>query len=371
MYIPVWILLLLILFFAWPLLLGLLRFAVPLLLLLAVIVAVAQFTDPEKHRLSTQSESQEPVHTAQVVPENRKANSNAVVRVGDTQRWGMLVNALTRIDERDAQGGTSLFRYSFDENLERLDFVLREGANPNVISKNGLTPLRQAAMLGQALAVDRLLRSGADPGYSDKNGNTAVRDAAHAGYSEIVYALVAAGADYDLESAIALGDIWKVSELLEAGADPNSRVNADRPLLVFAAFFGKTSIVKALLENGAEVNLLDQRGESALWHAAAGGHFGIAKLLLKHDATVDAANRNGVTPLMGAAFGGHIRIMELLIDAGAEVQAVAHDSERGQFSAYTLANEKGWKAAVDLLASPNNFPSDHSEETVSYPRADF
>lgn len=55
---------------------------------------------------------------------------------------------------------------------EILSFLLRQGADPNLRDRNGMTPLLKAAALGRDYAIKELLRYGVNPTHIDPYGYT-------------------------------------------------------------------------------------------------------------------------------------------------------------------------------------------------------
>lgn len=55
---------------------------------------------------------------------------------------------------------------------EIISFLLRQGADPNVRDRNGMTPLLKAAALGRDYAIVELLKFGVNPNHVDPYGYT-------------------------------------------------------------------------------------------------------------------------------------------------------------------------------------------------------
>ena len=140
-----------------------------------------------------------------------------------------------------------------------------------------------------------------------------------------------------LHNAASMGDVRRVKELLEKGADPNARDEDGRTPLHEAAGMGHVEIVKLLLEHGADPNAEDEDGWTPLHVAMFYGCIEVAKhvyihcpqqrqvkgslvevvkLLLEHGADPNAQNKSGETPLHDAACLGHVEIVKLLLELG-------------------------------------------------------
>jgi ankyrin repeat protein len=138
--------------------------------------------------------------------------------------------------------------------------------------------------------------------------------------------LLSRGATYDLPTAAALGDLDRVTAILEADA---TRIHEARPngrlALSAAAEFGHLSVVRVLLERGADPtwpDAHDSKRGAALHAAARRGDRALCELLLVHGADpngfVDAAG-NAVyaarTPELRAlmmAHGGRVDPYDLV-----------------------------------------------------------
>jgi hypothetical protein len=86
-------------------------------------------------------------------------------------------------------------------NLELINFLLQDGADPNCRDLYGRTPLQHAASEGQLKAVFSLLVGGANSDARDINGETALHLAASRGSQDIVRCLLKDGADASITTS--------------------------------------------------------------------------------------------------------------------------------------------------------------------------
>lgn len=81
---------------------------------------------------------------------------------------------------------------------ESVGLLIDAGADVNVRSASGATPLHLAATFGHAKVVQQLVNAGADVNAQQERGATALMYVAHNGYTEIAEILLAARSDIAL-----------------------------------------------------------------------------------------------------------------------------------------------------------------------------
>jgi len=123
-----------------------------------------------------------------------------------------------------------------------------------------------------------------------------------------------------LHDAVCKGDLKKINQLIDEGADINYQDDtSDATPLHVAVFCNQESAAELLIDRGAEI---DKQGVrivgTPLFVAAYRGNNNIAKLLIAKGADVNAKINDKSTPLHEAAFRGHVSMAKLLIDNGAD-----------------------------------------------------
>lgn len=120
----------------------------------------------------------------------------------------------------------------------------------------------------------------------------------------------------------------KGSEVSSSSSTPSGQ---NTPLHDLVAS-GDVEKVKQAIDQGADINATDQSSMdqmagvrrmkvTALHIAARKGNAEMMAFLIKNGAKVDARTTNGMTPLFDAVINSHTGVVELLLAAGADVNA--------------------------------------------------
>lgn len=101
------------------------------------------------------------------------------------------------LNQYAVDGFTALGLSCFFSQKEIANFLLQNGADPNIASNNDfkVTPLHSAAAISQVGIVNILLENGANVNAKQSSGVTALHSAAHNGATEIVELLLKNGGD--------------------------------------------------------------------------------------------------------------------------------------------------------------------------------
>ena len=182
------------------------------------------------------------------------------------------------INGRDRHGNTMLYTAVHNFDRPAVEWLVQQGADPNVKGSKG-TPLMAAADNGDVQLATFLLDNGASVFERVGWGVTALHRAASSssGSVDMVELLLSRGDHVDR------GDSWCYSTLMIAVSR--------RPLQ--AAY----DIIKYLLQRGACVNRCNKKGQTALMLACKKWDGPVVSLLLDHGADVNIQDDSGATAL--------------------------------------------------------------------------
>ena len=241
-------------------------------------------------------------------------------RTGDLQaikhyiKTGGDINALDKTFQVSAMSWSALHGQT-----EVVQLLIENGAEVNIRSGDGTTPLHSAAFLGRTDVVKFLLDNGADVKARNNDGATPV-DVLSVDWDTTAFIGGLVGVSTGKEEIAAMkrgrNEVAKLfgikGTLDDAGTTPAQNLST-------AAFIGNAAAMKQALAGGADPNTKDpQSGSTLLATAALMGHTEIVALLLEHGADINARSRDGGTALHAAAFLGRAEIVKLLLDKGAD-----------------------------------------------------
>ncbi|NXP69184.1 RN5A ribonuclease, partial [Chloropsis cyanopogon] len=158
-----------------------------------------------------------------------------------------------------------------------------------------------------------------------------------------------------LNVAVSNRDKETVLELLEQGADVNSKVGPGWTPLQTAVRIGEEELVRLLLDRGASVHARKDNGGTAFIEAGIAGNVEILELLLEQGSDINEQDSNGFTAFMEAAWYGNEEALRFLYSRGAKVNSRRETSEekaklhRGGATALMDACRERHFSAVKIL----------------------
>ncbi len=215
--------------------------------------------------------------------------------------------------------GTTALQWAAHWNeLDSVKLLLSAGANPKLTNRYGVTPLSEAASVGNAAMIEALLNAGAD-------ANT----------------LTTADGETVLMTASRTGSLEAVETLLKHGAQVNAKENyRGQTALMWAAAEHHPEIVKALLEHGADWKVISSSRETTIPKLSAAS-------------SVTPMARGGLTAFHFAAREGDILTAQVMLDAGVDINQV--DVDNTTALVVSILNKKYTyaKYLLDHGANPN------------------
>lgn len=218
-----------------------------------------------------------------------------------------------------------------------VDLLLANGANPDIISNQDLTPLILATAMGDSsLPVVELLIAGKAnlslaPTTGPNAGGAPIHVATSKGANAILKRLLAAGTPAitmpngnTMLHLAAIGGNLETIKILDSTSPSIDVADAkSRTPLHLAAILGNAAVAEALIARGANLEVRDNQDCTPLMHASMENKVQVVDLLLKHGANPDVVANTGdtaLTPLYSAAIGGYDAVVKLLLEAGAPVE---------------------------------------------------
>ena len=208
--------------------------------------------------------------------------------------------------------------------LAKTRLLLEHGAAVNARSDDGRTPVFIAATQpSTAPIVNFLLDHGADanPANRAPGDSTPLRQAAIAGDAEVMRLLIEHGADIKAIGAAGVSatieaDCEKCFDMIEESFDAKTWTTA----LLDMAVAANAKDLRVALDHGADLNARDVKGRTPLMFAANSDlmRLDTVKLLMEKGADLNAKNLDGETVLDLARLRGQTPIVELLVEAGAK-----------------------------------------------------
>ncbi len=186
---------------------------------------------------------------------------------GENTKLEQLISQGLDVNARDEHGNTLLFyALTQQQNLKIADILIDAGADVNMPSAEGLTPLLIATALASEIQKKLSSISGTISGVR----------------GQILRAQLNEQQAYLMKRSMAVLQL-----LLDNGADVNQETPRGTALMSASTSELNYDLVKALLKAGAKVNQQDRYGRTALFYANAFGCDEISTLLIKSGADIN------------------------------------------------------------------------------------
>lgn len=292
----------------------------------------------------------------QEIIDRRNARLYQAIAQNDFQSLQQAVQMGALINANDHFGHSPLHYAAYKGNEGFVDFLLRNGGNPNARSKHLSTPLHSAAWGRNLKVAEILLEDGADVSAKTDEGETPAMTAALRGEKDLIEILFSLSADphatdvhgsnlYDLASAGGHLEILKILDSLN--------VKNNHPFHS-AAGKGDFKTVKKMIKNGRSINEKDAFGATPLIIATVSGKVDIVKFLLNKKADPKITAKDGYSMMHAAAFSGKKELVQLAHDLGLDINArygkdgvtpvdVGEDSSEAMPYLESLGGRRGWE----------------------------
>ncbi|OLP97919.1 Ankyrin-2 [Symbiodinium microadriaticum] len=244
---------------------------------------------------------------------------------------------------------------AWNSQTSEVEALLLQRQHPDVVDRDGKTPLRMAASHCHMEVLHLLLEAAADIDFQSRAASnfrqTALMNASSRGDTEVLRVLLEAGADKNLTddygntALTSARSIEVVCLLLDAGVDLNLANKRGETAVMIAAQTDRLDLLSLLLAAQADVNLANKRGSTALMLASELGFGEVVHELLKAGSDANFAGKHGFNPLMTASREAHVEVVRLLLDAGAGMNSTTKDG----VTALMLAAGKGHTEVLRLL----------------------
>ncbi|MBU0550918.1 ankyrin repeat domain-containing protein [Myxococcota bacterium] len=257
----------------------------------------------------------------------------------------------------DPNGWSLLHHAAHKGEAKLVTALLEKGAEPNVTTPDGMTPLLIAIFQKKEEAGRLLVEAGVDV-ETPWRGYTPLMHAAHVGAPVLGRALLERGAGFyvtlpdngwdALLIATAQNHLSMVELLVAHGADIDVKDNQGYTPLFIAVNSGFKEIALHLVQRRASADEPAHNGMTPLWAAIHHGNAEMVRVLLTVDIDLNARAADGMTPLLYATAMNQVEIVEALLEKGADLSVAAPDGR----TALVMAEEKPELLRVFARYSP-------------------
>ena len=207
------------------------------------------------------------------------------------------------------------------------DLESKSSEGLETVEANLFRPLILACIYGDSAIIQTLLNAGAQVNVTTYDGITPLQICAADASTEVVKALLDAGAAPDAANlmdqtplmwAASKGHLATMELLLEHGADINKATASGFNPLFFAIKSGSLEAAHLAADAGADLNHRSVDGTSAAQLAMYQKNYPAAHWIISQGANLDDFDREGYQLLHAATLANQVDIAKLLIESGAD-----------------------------------------------------
>ncbi|XP_029429430.1 ankyrin repeat and protein kinase domain-containing protein 1 isoform X2 [Rhinatrema bivittatum] len=252
------------------------------------------------------------------------------VAQGNVEKVNLVLKQGANVDSQTVSGHSPLILAVQNKFPDICSILIEHGATVNLPDEDKWSPLHFAAQIGDDRLVRLLLDHQANVDSREQDGWTPLHLASQNGFENVVRVLLTRHSDPNsqendgktpLHVASYFNHYNLIKLLISQGANLDSKQKNGRTPLHIASNRGYFRVVHQLVKMGASITCGDQNNYSPLHMAALKGNSLICKHLIKHQANVNMKTSQGWTPLHLAVYKGHKEIIKLLKDSYANLNA--------------------------------------------------
>ena len=230
--------------------------------------------------------------------------------------------------------------------IDHCKTLIHAGADVNWSDGRGRTALMVASQCGQKGVLQLLLKHGALPDTLSKDGHSVIHYALFHGHVSVLSEFT--GVEYgprEMVTACAGGHLNSVQFLLQKGIDVDAKDQEGNTALMVACFRGFRDTARYLLEHGASVNTFNKSGMTPFSFSCFAKSAEVATTLYtSYNVDITHCDSHGNTSLIIAAVGGRTELVKLIID-----EHVIDEQNTSGNTALIAASRHGHHETVNLL----------------------
>lgn len=316
-----------------------------------------------------------------------------IVRRGADKEIDDVVKIGVSVDAVDNRGTPPLLLAATHERraLELVEALLRNNANPNIVSKSSTTPLLAAAANSDMRVFNAILEAGADHLAMGVRGSIlhSLLESDAKDAEEVAVKMVETYKDLDVNQlsragstplafAVSRGSRGAIKALLKAGADPNARGASKlgsqmTALMMLAMSEHDEESFNLAFGSGADPSLRDDNGFTALGYALVGGL--TEKEIKPIEKAVEAAQSSGQkidqkqvdAMIEDALWGRRFDNIEALINGGANPKESLSGDGRSAYHAALALQDKDKRLAAIKWLGEKGFAVSPGRASVQFP----